>query len=701
MRKLILLFMVLLILCCKSGGEIGSKKNAIHIIILNDGSEYKGKLLKIEKNKVFFVIKGKIREFNKEEVKKIQFKQERMFEEFENINEIKDPDINFIWKKSKEVNRANNENIAILLNKKEIVIDENLNYKMNIKIGFKILNEEGKEESTQYFYYNKLFSNARLLYGITVSKNGSLSFVEEEAINDEPIYNRDPQYDILHRIKFGLKDSEVGADHIWEAEIKGKFDYLENPFFLEEDLVQEEYVEKKVITISYPSNINLKYNIYEGLIPFNKPEIKVNSNINTNKLYMELNQISPFIDDEYNTPDIDKILPAIMFSFNDEWQNLSKIYYEKYFSTKISENIKRFGEKIIGRENDKEKIVKLLYDYINRKIDYSNISFKNSRYVPLSEDRILQFNSLNALDKSFLFTRLCNIYDIESYILFYKYSTHKTLMKDLPNLKQFDSVLCMVNINGEKRILSFENSNFSIYQKNLESNNAFALPISNSDLFKLSSFSLDDNITEQKYICELKEDNSLKVKRITIIKGIDEKNIRHLRLLSKEELDKYIISRLNSISEDINLINYNFVNNLSDFDNNIYLEENFIVNNFSLTSGANIKLFNIPGFNYKANNVVKDKRKLPFYVDYIGKIKISIDITIPDKYKVSFVPEPIIDIFNDIEFRANFSVEKRNIKFNSEIVYKNPEIDIENYKDIKKVFEDRAILSKEWIMIEK
>lgn len=702
MKKIILLFLIILFLGCKSNKDFNTSKNSIHIIILNDGREYKGRLLKIENDNVFFIIKGKTEVFNKEDVKKIQFKQDRIFEEFEHIKDVKDSDINFVWQKSKEIKRYDNENIAILLNKKVITIDENKNFKMNIKFGFKILNDAGKEDSTQYFYYNKLFSKAKLLYGITISNDGRLSFVDEEAINDEPIYNEDPQYDIIHRIKFGLKDSDVGVVHIWEGEITGRFDEIENPFLVNEDLVEEQYVEKKIIDIKYPSNMELEYSIYNGLIPFNKPDIKYKRDGNTNRLYIELNKISPFIDDEQNTPNISKILPSILISFKDTWENLAKKYYDRYFLSPISEKIKKFGQGIIGKENDKERIVKLLYEYINRNIDYANILFRNARFIPILEDSILQFTSLNALDKSYLFVRLCNNYNIKANLVFYKYSTSKKISENLPNLKQFDSVLCIVNINGRNKILSFENSNFSIYHSNLESSKAIALIISleQKDLTTLNEFLIDDNITEQNYICELGEDNSLKVKRLTIIKGIDEKNMRSLRFLSKDELDKYIIKRVANVSEDINLISYKFINNLSDFDKNIYLEENFVINNFSISSGS-IKLFNLPGFNYRANNVVKEKRKLPFFVGYIGKIKINATITIPEKYKITFLPESINNIFDDIEFKGNFSKDKNTIKFESELIYKNIEIEVEKYKNIKKVFEDRATLSKEWIMIEK
>ncbi len=700
MKKILHFLIILIFISCQTT-EVVQKKDSIHIIILNDGSEYKGRLIKIEGDKLFFLINNKINEFNRDDIKKIQFKQERLFEEFSNINQIKDPDIKFIWEKARNITSQNNENIAILLYKKNIVIDENNNYKMNIKIGFKVLTEEGKQESTQYFYYNKLFSKARLLYGITISKNGRLSFVEEEAINDEPIYNINPQYDIVQRIKFGLKDSEIGAVHIWEAEITGSYDDIKNPFFLEENLIEDYYLEKKVINIIYPENKEIEYEIYNGLIPFKKPDIRFSKSNKFKQISFTLEKIETFINDEQNTPDDDKILPSVSLFFKNSLNNLINSYYKKYFLSQLPDNIKDFGNNIIGKEKDKEKIVKLLYEYINRKINYSNISPRNSRYIPLPEEKILQVNSLNALDKSYLFTRLCKNYNIPVEMLFYRYSTKKNF-ENFVNLKQFDSVLCIVNINGRTQIVIFEKPDFTLYQRNLESSDAIGIIVSsqNYSIVKLDKISLEENVIEQHYICELNENNSLKVKRISIIKGSEELSFRNLRGLTKEEIDKNIISRLNSISDDIELINYKFINELSDFDKNIYLEENFIINNFSITSGS-IKLFNLPGFNYTTNNVIKETRRLPFVINYIGKTKIYIEIKIPDNYKVSFVPASISTIFDDIELKTNFSYDSNILKFNYEMLYKNLEIETKNYKDIKKCLEQRAFLSKEWIMIEK
>ena len=47
MKKILSCLIILIFLSCQTR-EIAQKKDFIHIIILNDGSEYKGKLLKIE-----------------------------------------------------------------------------------------------------------------------------------------------------------------------------------------------------------------------------------------------------------------------------------------------------------------------------------------------------------------------------------------------------------------------------------------------------------------------------------------------------------------------------------------------------------------------------------------------------------------------------------------------------------------------------
>ncbi|HRU44974.1 MAG TPA: hypothetical protein P5322_10655, partial [Spirochaetota bacterium] len=119
MKKFSYLLLFVIIVSCVSFGPNSESetKTGFHIIILNNGAEYKGKLISATDKEVVFMINGENRTFNKESVNKIQFRQYREYENVKKVDEIKDRDIQFIRKSSKKWGRSQENGYVTLLSK--------------------------------------------------------------------------------------------------------------------------------------------------------------------------------------------------------------------------------------------------------------------------------------------------------------------------------------------------------------------------------------------------------------------------------------------------------------------------------------------------------------------------------------------------------------------------------------------------------
>ena len=675
---------------------------SFHIIILKDGNEYKGKLKSIKEDMIIIEINGEEKIFNKSNVARIQFYKDRLYADIDNIKEINDREIQEIWEASKKWELSQNNQIVILLDK--VYYDFKPGNKVNIKIkkAFKILNEEGKNYSTQYFYYLKNISKAELLYGITILADGSIKSIEESAINDEPINNEVPQYDNLHRIKFGLKDVDIGSVLVWEAEIETKWDYLNNPLLIDKELVGYNQVEKRIIKIRTPKTLKINYEVYEGLIPFKKPFVLVKKDKNSIIYTIEQRNIKNFINDEKNPPSVYVIYPTFYASININWKKLSNLYYNKFFSTSFSEKLKNRSREITNQGLYFEDKLLLLYNYVNREINLVDIDLDGFSYTPMEEKKLLDSSSLNVLDKSYLFTRLANSLKIPVKLYLYRYNFKDEINNKCPSLKQFDSAICEIKIDNKSIYFSFEDQSFTVNQVNYSASNAWALDVStrNSKIVKLKKLSYDYNKYQYKYECFLKDDNTLYINKTTKINGEDETTWRRKRFYSKDELDNYMKSRVSTLGNDVTLNEYKFINNLDEFEKPIIINEKILIKNYSYNSGKNIKLLKIPEVKFSAESVNKIERILPYKINNTMHAIYDIDIVFPDKYKVKYIPDSINLNFDGFSFISNYLVNNNKIKININYYFSKDTISINQYSKLKDCFEKLAKLTDEWILLE-
>ena len=674
-----------------------SSVNSNGILILNDGREYKGKLVKIEGDTIVFEIDGKNSSFERKLVNKINFERTRLYDQIKNISEIKDRDIIDVFEESKKWKTSQEYNSVTILDKVTYDINKDFSVKINIKKALKILNDDGKDLSTQYFYYMKNYYKASLLYAITVEPDGGIFSIDEQALNDEPINNLRTYYDKLNRVKFGLKNTDVGSVIIWEAEINGNYSDLDNQFFVGKNLIDDKPVSKRIIEVSVPSELQINHEITKGLLAVKKPGVTVtNKGDKTTYTYSETN-IKEYYNDEDNIPSTAVIYPFLYFSMNTGWDKITGDFYKSYFSASVPKKIADLTKKIAGSEKDKTRIANKIYGYINRQIESENLDFSETGYVPSDEDSIPDFTSLNLLDKSYLFVRMCKTLGIDTSMIFYRENSKGVLIDSCPALKQFDSVICRI----QDTYYSFENQDFGVSDRNGMSSGASAIDVTRPGTkpFELKEISPFDNTVNVSYKCELKKNDTLVINRVTEITGSFRASWRQIRLMSKDELDKWERSRINRLGKDVGIISYKFVNDLDDYDKSVVFEEKLKINNFSFSSGKNLKLFRLPEIDFKAGSVAKTDREFPFYTGTASKNSYEFHFKLPAGYSVSQRPKDLDISEPFMKFMVKCNESKGSLDIRIESVTNKSFVDRNDYAKLKDLYEARAKFSPEWFIL--
>jgi len=700
MKKFGCALLFLLIFSCVSSDlkRESGVKSGFHIIILNDGAEYKGKLLSATDKEVVFMINGENRTFNRESVNKIQFRQYREYENVEKIDEIKDEDIQFIRKSSKKWRQSQENGYVTLLSKTTYEVIDSNTYRVSLKKGIKVLSEEGKKASTQYFYYLKTNSEAKLKYAFTILKDGGITTVDEEAVNDEPINNLYPNYDELRRVKFGLKDVDIESVFVWEAEIIRKFDDLSSSLYIEENILESEPVEKKLIEIKNHLSGKLNVKFYDGYINYPKPKIIQNAKY----FSASFDNLPGYVVDEDDIPSYSMILPRIYASLGGDIDEIKRIYKDKYFKEEYSDEIKDYSSKYAGLGANEIETLDKIYDRINRNIELARVPFDQARYAPLDDKILVNSSYLNVLDKSYFFTRLANSLGIKVDMIFYKNFRDSGVISECPSLKQYDSVICKYYAGNKNIYFSFENQDYSSGQRPLSSNFAEALNISTSGelVIRLDKLNAEENGIEINYICEI-SGADLTLKRTTTLTGVYQTSWRDKRRLSKEELENWLRMRAKSLGSDVSIKNYSFLNDLSDYKKDVVFQEEFLIRNFAFSSGEEFKFFTMPSIQRDSSSTAKTFRRFPYDAGDVSFERIKFVIGIPDGYKFYHYPENLNVKFISGAFSGKYSLLDKKLILEISTVYDDALVFPDKYAEYKKWSDETARFCKEWIMIKK
>ncbi len=193
----------------------------------------------------------------------------------------------------------------------------------------------------------------------------------------------------------------------------------------------------------------------------------------------------------------------------------------------------------------------------------------------------------------------------------------------------------------------------------------------------------------------------MEVNKTTVISGTDQAFWRNKRFFSKEELDKFMESRISNFGNNVELVKYSFPNKLENFSETVIVEENIEIKDFAFASGELYKIFKIPEFIFSAGSVSKKQRSLPYDLGRTDKNRYVFDIMLPENYKVLYLPQNLNIKTSDYSISAEYKSNNNSINIIIEIIYYNDSISVDKYNDFKIWMENNAKLSKEWILLEK
>lgn len=690
-RKTVLCFLLLMIALPFFGKETQC------MVILNNGSEYRGKLTDINGRRFIFDFPDGRKEFDESEIYMLSFAKERKYRNVSDISQIDDDEILQSVKKAAAYKTQQNESMFILLDKTNYSYD-GTNIICTQKKIIKILNEVGKENSVQMVDYNtKNGEICDLIYAITIAADGKVFSLQDDALNNEPLV-QDGLYQGERRIKFSMPNPEIGSVFVYEWTKEFPADSLFAPinkrFYLRGDynIANQEL---SFTNIPYPLEIYRE----KGEVKGAKAQITKDKN----NITVKAQNIKRITISEPYLPDRSVLLPNIRISsafdessvvnyFRPQKPNLSA--FDKFVNENGFDNLKTQDD------------LKRVYAYFQDKIVQRGYQPITQAYKISDIDKMLHERKLSPLDKTALFADVLLANGIESNFVFY--SAQKTAAAKLQNGKNialYPNVALLVRLaDSDSRImLSFEDKWLEFGKLPKKSSFASAMIVGKDSIeyTLLPDTQPEDNKVAINMTGTLNEDGTLLLDRNFILNGNASGVYRTLRFMSDEEKNKFFREIVTSIKIGSVSKEWKINSDLEDKNVPVNFSDSLLIPNYSVVSG-DIYLFSLPHFSFDLCDLTSNSRDYTVNWQEKGIKECSYAIKLPESLKVKYMPESQDFSFGNESFHITYQCDDDNVL---KVAYSSKSntsfVKLGDYKKLQAYLKRRMELSKQYIILEK
>ncbi len=672
MKKIFLLVIILsniFFLSCNKQILKTENKWKEDIIYTEKGEEYKCRVTKITPDSIYIVTSDTLLTFPQKEVRSIDLAQKREGYLWQTTKDITDPIL--LQSLKTNLSEFRDKKYVDIYCKKHLKIEKDSSYTYSTRCIRAICSEKGKNAGNINFNYSTKEEKLEINFGRTITGEGEVLYLRENAIEDASIYSRIPPYENAHERKIALREVKPGKFLDFGVTISGKISE-DFPFILETTLGSSGPTLKSIIRVETPRYFDIAWQNWK----IEEPELKFSGK---NKILHWETDLLEAYEDEDNAPPKSYIFPRITAGIQNNWEKISQ-NFEKHLEGKYT-----------PQNSEPEEIYQEIIDLI-RFVDVP--SYKYNCY-PKSIKEILENKLANSLDKTSLLYSALISQGYTAELVLVRSKTRGELAKNVPSLYQFDGAL--IKLRGNFLDPSLELNPYGYVRP--EYQGTTGLSVTKNEFIKIPLFEPDKEKTSISRTIELNEKGKAEIEETMIFLGSMATSLKSLRYMREEDKKNMIESYLNANIPGSNITDLSLIH-IEDAAPVVKIDIKYRAKGLALKQG-NFLLFHIPGIEYSAYSVGARMRKYPVYWGKLEKEENEINIKIPEGYAVRYLPKEINLSNPYIEFKNTLLKDEKTITYTDYYINKKELIPVEYYQEYKNAITQIAELSEEWIILEK
>lgn len=405
------------------------------------------------------------------------------------------------------------------------------------------------------------------------------------------------------------------------------------------------------------------------------------------------------------------VFSPLRFGFDGEicssenWDDIARWYWEiSQPSTVPSQEVNLLASELTSKLDLKEKKMKAIFDYIQEHIRYISIAIGAGALKPHLCTDVLEYGYGDCKDMTSLLIALLKATKIEAFPALLSTRGHKSLLTNMPKVKQFDHVVVAVPSDGEYIWLDPACRNCQFGQLPFEDQKSSALVVKpdGGELTITPETEEDENVTHTWWEIKLNSDGSVYGNFIIQATGQEELAFRaSLTELKSQRRRKALTGFLSSWLVDPYLVGYEF-KNFEQRDSNIFIQASFVAGGFGVKDQDRLFLpVNLNTQTYLSLMFPQKKRDSPVIFDYKFINVDELILQIPGEFEIDFLPR---DVRLDEPFglfESIYRLEEDKIIHERVFVRKKLFVPVDKYDQLKDFYDRVAEEDNQRIRLEK
>lgn len=590
---------------------------------------------------------------------------------------FKENDVYAMVKSSPKADDYPNDNsIFLLKDEQQIVYPENGASEERGERLIKIFNQDGINDWKQInIGYNSYAQRLIIEKAEIIKKDGSK--VPAETSENQMVFSSLEIGDAIHYL-YKLETSVSGklAEHFWED-----FNFTNGyPVLLSR------------YSLIVPASKPFRFKMYNSKLA---PTI---TDVDGNKLYTWERTGAAAIQTEPYTPPFTDLTERVVVTSIPDWSYVANWYSDlSNIKAKNDFEIKEKVKEILGGKtglSDYQK-AKLLYEYIEENLNYSDVPFLHSALTPQRASRTLRTRLGDCKDLSTLFVAMCKEAGLNANLVLVDTRDNGDTNLDLPTIG-FNHCISQLNAGGKNYLIELTDNHlpFGSMSYNLENSNGLYIPAegrstSSAQLVKLTTPNKPTNFIQRTCNITFKGD-AAEIERKNIRYGAEASAIRY-SYKNKGESDrkKDLLSSLSSeFNKKVNLRSLSLTS-LDDLADSVNMNYSFSVEKFS-TPLLGMQIFKLP-WNDSYNSldfVSNETRNFPFSLWQLSSTKRdkeTITVALPAGKLLAEVPKDILIRHPALTYSLTYKVKPGSLQATREVVYLKDYVSPEEYASFKEI----------------
>ena len=643
------------------------------ILFLNDGSELRGKVTKIDDKAVTLEKNGKPEVHKIEDVLKVQVLSEKKIEGEESANQIKDERLRKHIKNPPQAAAFPGAGHIVLFHETKHQLHEDGSSTHIVHEAKLLLKERGLGQANVVFSFRAPFEKGEILWARSIHK-GKIYNLDDTSIKEASNYSQYPTYDRERSIKFSIPNALEGTIIDYAYKITCQKHSVEHPFGGEALFQTSHPILLDELHVTLPKGKELHWSILNSTKKIQQTKDEEGRTTYT----YSVKNIKPRRPEVLTAPWW-RDRPTVIYSVGSRWNELRENYKEAVERARvIPQDLGRLTAKLVKGCNGEQKLQRL-FEFVLREIKLIRVGANHYGPMPKDASAIFKGRRGNFLDKAFFLFALLRHHKIQADFALAMSKHSSTLLDKVPSLKSFfGGFVVLPNgkllfpygdtstqddipeaVQGTRGLLVTGEDRKNIFV------NIPLLPAEREELKTVKTVSL--------------QGDTFHIDEVFTATGITQQYYRSFKDLPKLAQDKVAENLVGRIDSKASLQSYEFIN-LKSLTEPLQVKLKYAIASAVIEGGEKIRCFTIPGLYFTEDRAAakSQRENLMFYSRRKG-LDVTFTCRFPNGFKLYHHPKALEVDNKFYSFTARYVPVKNGLSFRFRYARKAVEIETKEY----------------------